>query len=32
MLGPRVLAIMPWRLADYWKMTSDFNPAAYQFS
>jgi 4-hydroxyacetophenone monooxygenase len=27
----RVFAITPWRLVEYWKMTSTFNPAEYQF-
>jgi 4-hydroxyacetophenone monooxygenase len=26
----RVFAITPWRLVEYWKMTSSFNPAEYQ--
>jgi 4-hydroxyacetophenone monooxygenase len=29
--GPgRVFAITPWRLVEYWKMTSSFNPAEYE--
>jgi len=28
----RVFAIMPWRLVEYWKMTSAFEPAEYQFN
>jgi 4-hydroxyacetophenone monooxygenase len=27
----RVFAISPWRLVEYWKMTSNFNPAEYEF-
>jgi 4-hydroxyacetophenone monooxygenase len=27
----RVFAITPWRLVEYWKMTSTFNPQQYQF-
>jgi 4-hydroxyacetophenone monooxygenase len=26
----RVFAITPWRLVEYWKMTSTFNPAEYE--
>jgi 4-hydroxyacetophenone monooxygenase len=26
----RVFAITPWRLVEYWKMTSHFNPAEYE--
>ena len=25
-----VFAITPWRLVEYWKMTSNFNPAEYE--
>jgi 4-hydroxyacetophenone monooxygenase len=28
----RVFAITPWRLVEYWKMTSTFEPAEYEFS
>ena len=27
----RVFAISPWRLVEYWKMTSRFDPAEYEF-
>jgi 4-hydroxyacetophenone monooxygenase len=27
----RVFAITPWRLVEYWKMTSNFDPAEYEF-
>ena len=27
----RVFAITPWRLVEYWKMTSVFDPAEYEF-
>jgi 4-hydroxyacetophenone monooxygenase len=27
----RVFAITPWRLVEYWKMTSSFNPGEYEF-
>jgi len=27
-----LFAIMPWRLIEYWKMTSEFDPAEYQFN
>jgi 4-hydroxyacetophenone monooxygenase len=27
----RVFAISPWRLVDYWKMTSRFDAAEYEF-
>ena len=26
----RVFAITPWRLVEYWKMTSRFDPAEYE--
>jgi 4-hydroxyacetophenone monooxygenase len=26
----RVFAITPWRLVEYWKMTSVFDPAEYE--
>jgi hypothetical protein len=25
-----LFAITPWRLVEYWKMTSQFNPAEYE--
>jgi len=25
-----MFAITPWRLVEYWKMTSSFNPAEYE--
>ena len=28
----RVFAITPWRLVEYWKMTSSFDPAEYELS
>lgn len=27
----RVVTVMPWRLVDYWRMTHDLAPGAYQF-
>jgi hypothetical protein len=29
-LHDRMFAITPWRLVEYWKMTSSFNPAEYE--
>lgn len=29
-LHGRVFATMPWRLIEYWKMTSEFDPAEHQ--
>ena len=28
----RVVTVMPWRLVDYWGMTHDVDPAAYELS